>query len=64
MTAQQVLEYALTAWPTEDSDEEVNGGDMVEWFYSEFLPMARRAIDAERGRKLIEDLHNETTISN
>jgi len=29
---QGLLEYALDSWPQFDTDEPVNGGDLVDWF--------------------------------
>lgn len=44
-----VLESALAAWPQLDTDEEINGADLVEWFCTHFAPSARAAIAKTEG---------------
>lgn len=43
----RLLAEAVNSWPQLDTDEEINGGDMVEWF-STWRDAAMRAIKAER----------------
>lgn len=41
---QELLEDALKSWPQFDTDEPVNGGDLVEWF-SEWRRQVKEALD-------------------
>ena len=42
--AEDVLRWADEYWRELGDDEDVNGGDMVNWFFGEFLPVARASI--------------------
>ncbi len=40
----QLLQDAIDAWPQFDTDEPVNGGDLVEWF-GEWREQAKKQLD-------------------
>ena len=41
---QRLLQVAIDAWPQFDTDEPVNGGDLVDWF-GEWRQQVKEALD-------------------